>query len=318
MMDDGDVNPLHKSSNASQRADQADGDIKVGGGSFSVREAIENNKLNIQTMEEARKNTKFNKRHADDVSYKLAPNFEEKVRYFDDDGGRHPERINNVGTTVITVSDVRKDDPNARSLYELPTDDTDARKKRFELFEEQAKNNLQSFDNFDAFEPFLGEREKILVTLDCNEIVGYPATTTTNATLRGLVKVSIIQHEVDGLRLYFSLAKGTKEIHAKERFYEAQSSTDCVCCFIKLSAEGASDYLVSQANMDYTSGNFFSTQFFTLPVTPTLINAMCYRASVNEFNAKTASAGAGANAKKNCCSDCPPCKCTCCEGCECK
>lgn len=273
----------------------------------------------MSTFEEATKKTKFNLHHLKEVTYDLMPD-ENDFSYFKEnpEGQRIPlpEHINEIGTLeCLAINNL--ENKNSKPIYDVPIDDRDARIERVKVFEDSFKASSSNHDDFDAFEPVLREEESILCTLNCSEIAGFPST-THNVVVKGLIKCAIVRHETDGLRLLFSIAEGSKTIKVDEKFFEAQTVSSCICCCVSVTMSNGSNLnntISSGMDMAYAAGSYFGTQFSTMPVSPTIVDSVCYRLSVNEREAHTADSGAGSSGKpEGCCKACDcnfDCKCPC-------
>lgn len=155
---------------------------------------------------------------------------------------------------------------------------------------------------------------QIVCTLDCTDVIGIPST-TDEVVFRGEITVSLIKSKEGGSRLFFHVSECSYMSSYRERFNEYEKAVSCVCCFIP--CEMGSNKASSSARMEYRSKKLYNSQFFTLPIRPCLVDSVCFRSSVNDFQAATTSANTGVDEKEGC-PDCCTLVCSCCKACDCK
>lgn len=166
-------------------------------------------------------------------------------------------------------------------------DDKMGRIARITEFEEAACTTQEAITNYDNFELALDTDESVVVEFVCCEVSGLPST-TTELSAKGFIKVALVKSESNsiGYRLFFSLGKGIVDISIKEKFEKSAEDSACFCCWIPCFIPPT----VRNSNLDmtYKTSRDFETQFCTLPVNPCVIDAICYRAAVDKYEATTA------------------------------
>ena len=283
----------------------------IGGDDFDADESEIDNKV-IRKMDQIKESNQFKIR--DQASMSFDPIVGPKLTYFSETGDRQPQNLNHIidVKTSLNCKGNNKD-------WTIPVDNVAARDGRLEKFNKKTDDFLNSFEGYDDFLPDLVEGEKLVCTLDCSEISGYPSSTRDDATIEGFIKVSIVEHTTDGLRLFFSVAEGSKDIRLRERFSEHEQESSCIICCVKIQMNGrdiSTSTVTSAMKMEYQHKKMFASQFFTLPVDHTLVDSVAYRSAYNEFEALTQQGQMTLASPKKCCSDCNI-KCTCCN-CDCQ
>lgn len=155
---------------------------------------------------------------------------------------------------------------------------------------------------------------QIVCQLECTDIIGMPST-TDDVVYRGAITVSLIKSREGGSRIFFAVSECSYMSSYNERFNEYEKAVSCVCCFVPF--EMGQNKAASSAKLEYRSKKLYSSQFFTLPVRPCLVDSVCFRSSVNDFQAATTSANAGIDQKEGC-PDCCDLMCGCCAICDIK
>lgn len=138
-------------------------------------------------------------------------------------------------------------------------------------------------------------------------------STTEDVVYRGAITVSLIKSKEGGSRIFFAVAECSYMSSYREKFDEYEKAVSCVCCFVPFEMD--KNKAASSARMEYRSKKLYNSQFFTLPVRPCLVDSVCFRSSVNDFQANTTSANAGFDRKEGC-PDCCDIMCSCCSICS--
>jgi hypothetical protein len=240
------------------------------------------------SVDEAKANSKFRLIHS--AGFDFEPVLEHHEFFFNENGERSTAKLEDLAKAEIVLEN------GNGNLFEFPEDDPAARALRLQAFESAAKRRIHT--DLDIPSALIGD-EEVEVTLQCSDIIGLPSTTAGDV-YRGNVKVSLIHSKTNGSRISFDVTECTMEQSIDEHFHEYATARSCVACCFEFRIP-CRETVASKVNMRYHANNTYKTQFFTLPVTPCLVDSSCYRSSINEFSATTSGAAAGGIREQRAC-----------------
>lgn len=225
--------------------------------------------------------------------------------------------ISKVDTTVSYLGKVKttkktENDQSARG--EL--DDVKARSERIQNFHAAANKatTMELGNNDKDIESILTEvtGTSVLVKLQCSEIVGFPAV-TTDLKISGLIDVALSIEGEANPKISFFVVKGVVDVSLFEYFSMMERSCCCVCC----------NYSIGDVSLDYQQSRNATSQFSTLPIEGTVIDATCYSNEDISFKTKSRTRDLPITVTDccfscfGCCMFCANCKCcdcfTCCD-----
>jgi hypothetical protein len=185
-------------------------------------------------------------------------------------------------------------------------DDIEARQKRLDSFYKTSLESTKSKSGNDKdIEGILKEVKgtDVLVKLNCSEISGLPAITDDNVKVTGQIDVALsIEEGGTHPKLSFFVLKGVIDFSASESF----SLKERTCCCI--------NYSLGSMDLEYETQKKLSSQFSTLRVNESIIDAMCYSNENSMYKAKSIPNTSNSSGS---CFDCSGCKCCSCSCCSC-
>lgn len=209
--------------------------------------------------------------------------------------------VNYAGTPNISTK-------TNKDIESKDFDDIEARQKRLDSFYKNSLESTKSKSGKDKdIEGILKEVKgtDVLVKLNCSEISGLPSITDDSIKVTGQIDVALsIEEGGSHPKLSFFVLKGVIDFSASESF----SLKERTCCCI--------NYSLGSMDLEYETQKKLSSQFSTLRVNESIIDAMCYSNENSLYKAKSIpntsnSSGMGS------CFDCSGCKCCSCCSCSC-
>lgn len=245
--------------------------------------------------------------------------------YITDNGINHKNLINianiKLSETISTVDYAGKVAIKAKYEKELDNEEFDnvnARSIRVQNFHKTANEatKLEKDPNDKGLDALLKEVKgtEILVKLLCSEISGFPAVTNDNVKINGLIEVALsIEQGETNPKLSFLVVKGVINFNLVESFFLQERTC---CCF---------NYTIGNTSLDYETKRNATSQFSTLPVDSSIIDAMCYSNENTIYKVTSQPESSSTELASNCCllcfqacMYCYYCKCCdCCAFCAC-